>query len=121
MTLPFAHPSKQSVFLGCAASVAAALLAVAVERVQVVTDRMTGAGQVEQPVDELYNDAMNTAFSGNPIQAAPKFEEVERQHPYSTWAVASQRWPPGRFMKQMIMRRQKPALNGSFSCIRQIH
>ena len=46
--------------------------------------------QVEQPVDELYNDALNTALSGNPIQAAPKFEEVERQHPYSTWAVKAQ-------------------------------
>ena len=38
----------------------------------------------------LYNDALNTALSGNPIQAAPKFEEVERQHPYSTWAVKAQ-------------------------------
>ena len=39
--------------------------------------------QVEQPVDVLYRDALNTAIGGDPKAAAPKFEEVERQHPYS--------------------------------------
>ena len=48
------------------------------------------ATQIEQPVDQLYNDALNTVLSGNPELAAPKFEEVERQHPYSTWAVKAQ-------------------------------
>lgn len=48
------------------------------------------AAQVEKPVDALYNDAMNTALSGDLVQAAQKFEEVERQHPYSTWAVKAQ-------------------------------
>ena len=48
------------------------------------------ASQIEQPVDELYNDALNTALSGKMELAAPKFEEVERQHPYSTWAVKAQ-------------------------------
>jgi outer membrane protein assembly factor BamD len=46
--------------------------------------------QVEQPVDVLYNDALDTALSGDPSKAAPKFEEVERQHPYSTLAVRAQ-------------------------------
>ena len=36
--------------------------------------------QVEQPVDVLYNDALTTALNENPKKAAPKFEEVERQH-----------------------------------------
>ncbi len=48
------------------------------------------ASQIEQPVDHLYNDALNTALSGKMELAAPKFEEVERQHPYSTWAVKAQ-------------------------------
>ena len=43
--------------------------------------------QVEQPVDVLYNDALATAMNEDPKKAAPKFEEVERQHPYSALAV----------------------------------
>jgi len=46
--------------------------------------------QVERPVEELYNDALNTALTGNAKKAAPKFEEVERQHPYSSLAVRAQ-------------------------------
>ena len=46
--------------------------------------------QVERPVEELYNDALNTALAGNAKKAAPKFEEVERQHPYSSLAVRAQ-------------------------------
>ena len=46
--------------------------------------------QVEQPVDVLYNDALATALNENPEKAAPKFEEVERQHPYSALAVRAQ-------------------------------
>ena len=34
------------------------------------------ASQIEQPVDQLYNDALNTALSGKLELAAPKFEEV---------------------------------------------
>ena len=43
--------------------------------------------QIEQPVDVLYNDALDTVFTEKPEKAAPKFEEVERQHPYSALAV----------------------------------
>ena len=46
--------------------------------------------QVEQPVDVLYRDALKTAIDGNPKAAAPKFEEVERQHPYSSLALRAQ-------------------------------
>ena len=49
-----------------------------------------GEEQVERPVEELYNDALNTALAGNAKKAAPKFEEVERQHPYSSLAVRAQ-------------------------------
>ena len=46
--------------------------------------------QMEQPVEVLYNEALDLALSNQPKKAAPKFEEVERQHPYSVWAVRSQ-------------------------------
>ena len=46
--------------------------------------------QIEQPVDVLYSDALATALNENPQKAAPKFEEVERQHPYSALAVRAQ-------------------------------
>ena len=43
--------------------------------------------KIEDPVDVLYNDALNSVLDGKFKIAAPKFEEVERQHPYSIWAV----------------------------------
>ena len=43
--------------------------------------------QIEQPVEVLYNEALATALDEDPKKAAPKFEEVERQHPYSALAV----------------------------------
>ena len=46
--------------------------------------------QVEQAVDVLYQDALKTAIDGEPKEAAPKFEEVERQHPYSRLATRAQ-------------------------------
>ena len=46
--------------------------------------------QDERPVDVLYNDALDTALNESPKAAAPKFEEVERQHPYSKWATQAQ-------------------------------
>lgn len=45
---------------------------------------------VERPVEELYNDAMNKMEEGNYRKAAKQFDEVERQHPYSEWAVKAQ-------------------------------
>lgn len=46
--------------------------------------------QVEQEVNILYHDALKTVISGDPQDAAPKFEEVERQHPYSELATRAQ-------------------------------
>jgi len=44
----------------------------------------------EQPVDTLYTAAMEELLERNYIQAAQRFEEVERQHPYSIWAAKAQ-------------------------------
>ena len=46
--------------------------------------------QIDLPVDSLYNEALDSVYSGNPKEAASLFEEVERQHPYSSWAVKAQ-------------------------------
>ena len=46
--------------------------------------------QVERPANELYDEPLQLAQGGAPDKAAPKFEEVERQHPYSDLAVRSQ-------------------------------
>jgi outer membrane protein assembly factor BamD len=44
----------------------------------------------EQPPEELYNKAQQLLNEGNYREAAPAFEEVERQHPYSQWATRGQ-------------------------------
>lgn len=46
--------------------------------------------QIEKPVEQLYNEALNEATSGDIGLAAPLFDEVERQHPYSKWATRAQ-------------------------------
>jgi outer membrane protein assembly factor BamD len=45
---------------------------------------------VEEPVDDLYNRAMDLMQQGDDRGAARAFEEVERQHPYSEWATRAQ-------------------------------
>ncbi len=45
---------------------------------------------IEQPVEDLYNQAMNLMLSGQYRQAATAFDEVERQHPYAVWATKAQ-------------------------------
>ena len=45
---------------------------------------------VERPVEELYNEAMDTLQSGSNTKAARLFDEVDRQHPYSPWASKAQ-------------------------------
>jgi outer membrane protein assembly factor BamD len=44
----------------------------------------------DTPVDVLYNNALDTLNSGNSRQAAKLFDEVERQHPYSSWATQAE-------------------------------
>ena len=46
--------------------------------------------QVERPAGVLYDEGLALAGEGEPGKAAPKFEEVERQHPYSDLAVRAQ-------------------------------
>jgi outer membrane protein assembly factor BamD len=45
---------------------------------------------VERPVEELYNSAMDLLAAEEWQPAAKAFDEVERQHPYSTWATKAQ-------------------------------
>ena len=45
---------------------------------------------VEQPVEVLYNRAMDDLGAQNYKAAAKGFEEVDRQHPYSVWATKAQ-------------------------------
>jgi outer membrane protein assembly factor BamD len=45
---------------------------------------------VERPVEDLYNTAMDSLLAANYFDAARLFDEVERQHPYSTWAAKAQ-------------------------------
>jgi outer membrane protein assembly factor BamD len=42
---------------------------------------------VEKPVDELYNSGLDQLLAGQFVAASKQFEEVERQHPYSSWAT----------------------------------
>jgi outer membrane protein assembly factor BamD len=45
---------------------------------------------VEQPVEVLYNRALDALGQQEYKQAAKGFEEVDRQHPYSVWATKAQ-------------------------------
>jgi len=44
----------------------------------------------ETPVESLYNVAVDDLEKGNYVKASTQFDEVERQHPYSSWAVKAQ-------------------------------
>jgi outer membrane protein assembly factor BamD len=44
----------------------------------------------ERPVETLYNEAMDALVTGDFQAATQKFDEVERQHPYSLWANKAQ-------------------------------
>src|SRR5882724_9825494 len=46
--------------------------------------------QVERPVEDIYNTAMDKFNGGNYKGAATDFDEVDRQHPYSVWATKAQ-------------------------------
>ena len=45
---------------------------------------------VERPVETLYNEAMDAMLARDYLEATQKFDEVERQHPYSQWANKAQ-------------------------------
>ncbi len=40
----------------------------------------------DEPVAKIYNEALDLLRAGKWAKAAKQFEEVERQHPYSSWA-----------------------------------
>lgn len=42
---------------------------------------------VERPVQELYHEAVDALRAEEYTRAAERFDDVERQHPYSVWAV----------------------------------
>ena len=48
------------------------------------------APYVDRPVEQLYNNAQNSLSENKFIEASRLFDEVDRQHPYSPWAVRSQ-------------------------------
>ncbi len=45
---------------------------------------------VEAPVEDLYNAAIDFMQEGKYSSSTEKFDEVERQHPYSVWATKAQ-------------------------------
>ena len=50
----------------------------------------TEEAYIERPVENLYNEAMDSLEEGDWTDAISAFEEVERQHPYSVWATRAQ-------------------------------
>ena len=44
----------------------------------------------DEPVDELYNTAVDAMMEGEYTKAGTAFDEVDRQHPYSVWATKAQ-------------------------------
>ncbi|MBI3515450.1 MAG: outer membrane protein assembly factor BamD, partial [Proteobacteria bacterium] len=45
---------------------------------------------VDAPVEKLYNEATDAMLNAQFDAASKKFDEVERQHPYSVWATKAQ-------------------------------
>jgi len=45
---------------------------------------------VERPVEEIYNEAIDFIQEKRYTDSTEKFDEVERQHPYSVWATKAQ-------------------------------
>jgi len=44
----------------------------------------------ERPVEEIYNEAIDSMQDQRYADSTEKFDEVERQHPYSVWATKAQ-------------------------------
>jgi outer membrane protein assembly factor BamD len=45
---------------------------------------------VERPAEEIYNSGLKQLNKENYASAAKEFDEVDRQHPYSEWAIRAQ-------------------------------
>jgi outer membrane protein assembly factor BamD len=63
------------------------ILALALSLAACAADKDT---YVEKPVETLYNTAMNQLEDEDYTKAAKSFDEVDRQHPYSSWATKAQ-------------------------------
>ncbi len=75
-------------FLRCLGHISSAvLLLVLVGACAVGTEKKE---YVEEPVEDLYNAAIDHMQKGEYRSSTEKFDEVERQHPYSVWATKAQ-------------------------------
>lgn len=43
----------------------------------------------DRPVEQIYNEAVDAQQAGNNARAVALYQEVERQHPYSSWATSA--------------------------------
>lgn len=43
----------------------------------------------DRPVEQIYNEAVDAQTAGNSLRAIALYQEVERQHPYSSWATTA--------------------------------
>ncbi len=68
----------------------AALLALAAAAMLAGCGTAEVEAYVERPVEDLYNEALDLLVAEDYREAATAFDEVERQHPYSTWATRAQ-------------------------------
>ena len=82
MTPSFRTPRRAA---GRYAAVAAALLLASCS----ADDAIDGDG-AERPIHELYNIAADTLQGRDFERAAKLFDDLERQHPYSSWATKAQ-------------------------------
>ena len=71
-------------------AVGARLIAVLALGLLVACESSDNLEYVEEPVEDLYNEAMDLLSAGKHVEAAKRFDEVERQHPYSVWATKAQ-------------------------------
>lgn len=79
--------SRPSAFLRVAAAV---MLAAAIGGCSMFSkDDDDALAYSEEPADKLYNEGLFYLNNGKYADAAAKFEEVDKQHPYSEWARKS--------------------------------
>ena len=71
-------------------AVGARLIAILALGLLVACESPADLEYVEEPVEDLYNQAMDLLGAGRHLEAAKLFDEVERQHPYSVWATKAQ-------------------------------
>ena len=68
---------------------------------------------IEGSVEDLYNRAADLMESENYKEAARFYNEVDRQHPYSTWASRAQLMAAYSYYKEREYETAAVALNGA--------